>query len=410
MAKVFIYDATPCGRRKLDSKKLSSYFIKNGYELVKDPKTANLIVVNTCAYSDERTKFSIKKVEDFKKYNAELIVVGCLPGIEEEKLREIFSGRYISTQHLDKFDDFFPENDYKFNALDDEITFWSNANEKKSLLKLNSIFKNKFIKKLFDLNFIKNFFSMEFRLFVIANEEVAHVRISYGCPANCAYCAIRKAIGPLKSKPFDECIKEFRAGLSKGYKKFFITADDIGSYGTDIKTTFIHLLDEIVKIDEKFTIGIESLRPAWIVKFADELERLAKTGKIEFIGCSIQSGSKKILKKMNRYSNTDKIKESIVRIKKAYPEISLITEIIVGFPGELPKDFEKTCNAFKEIKFDFGYIYRYSDQAGTMSEKLTEKVSADEIDARMNSISALLGDLGYKLRYERNKTVLIFSK
>jgi len=408
MRKVFIYDATPCGRRKLDSKRLSNYFTKNEYIIVKNPKKADIIILNTCAYSDERTIFSIKKVEDFKKYDADLIVVGCLPGIEEERLKEIFSGNYISTKNLEKFDDFFPENKYKFSELGDEITFWRNINEK-SLTNILPSSVYKFINKLLSSKLINGFLSTEFKILSMTNKEVAHIRISYGCPANCSYCVIKKAVGPLKSKSVEVCIGEFKDSIEKGYKKFFITADDIGSYGIDIGTTFIHLLDEIIKIDKNFTIGIESLRPLWIVKFSKDLERLVKTGKIEFIGCSVQSGSAKILKKMNRYSDTKKIKESILKIKKSYPEIVLITEIIVGFPTETSFDFEKTLDFFKEVKFDLGYIYRYSDRAGSLSEKIDGKISADEIDGRMNTIYKLLRGMGYKIRYERSKTVLIFS-
>jgi len=410
MKKVFIYDATPCGRRKIDSKKLSNYFLKNKYQIVGDPKIADLIILNTCAYSDERAEFSINKVKEFQQFKAELIVVGCLPGIEKEKLRKNFSGKIISTKDLDKIDEFFLDHNIKYSDVKDEITFWSNFNEKKLLIMQRKLLENKFFKKIVNLDFFKKILGIEFYLFSIQREDVAHIRIAYGCPANCSYCAIKKAIGPLKSKPLEECINEFKEGLQRGFKKFFITADDVGSYGIDIGKTFIQLLNEFISFNEEFTIGIESLRPVWIIKFGNELEKIVKTGKIEFIGCSVQSGSEKILRKMNRYPNIKKIKEKLLKLKKVYPKLILITEIIVGFPGETFEDFEETCNLLKEIAFDLGYIYRYSDRSGTIAEKIVPKVSEKELDKRVKIIKKLLKNMGYRVRYKRNKTVLVFSR
>ena len=408
MKKVLIYDITPCGRRKLDAKKLSIYFEKNGYKIVRKPEKADFIIINTCAYSDERAMFAINKIKELQKYKAELIVAGCLSGIEKDKLSEVFDGKTITTKDINNIDNLFPHHKIKFDNLPDENIFWQNKERNKALKKMRKLLVNNSIINAIR-NFLKNNLRKELNLLFFSKDEVFHIQISQGCSANCAYCAIRNAIGKHKSKPFEECISEVKRGILQGYKKLFITADDSGCYGTDIGRTFPELLKSIVEIDQDFTIGIESVRPEWIIKYQDEIEPILKTGKIDFIGCSVQSGSERILKLMHRNPDVQKVKTSILRLKEAYSKLILITEIIIGFPTETEEEFHQTIDLLKDLPFDIGYIYAYSDRSGTDAEKITPKIPPKEISRRMNYSKRFLRSLGYNVRFERTKTVLVFS-
>ena len=127
MKRVFIY-VVSCRRRSLDAKKLSDYLSKNDYKVVYKPEDADTIVFITCAFIDKLAEYSLNKVKELQKYNAELIVAGCLPAIEKEKLAEIFDGKTISTKNYEEIYRFFPEKKTKFSEIDDANKLYDDVN------------------------------------------------------------------------------------------------------------------------------------------------------------------------------------------------------------------------------------------------------------------------------------------
>lgn len=124
---VFIF-SNGCEMRGIDAKKISSYFIKNNYIIINNPKYADYIVFITCAFLNATAQSSFKKIEEFKKYNAELIIAGCLPDIHGDELKQIFNGKTIPTKNISKIDDIFKDNKTKFNTINDENHVWQNFN------------------------------------------------------------------------------------------------------------------------------------------------------------------------------------------------------------------------------------------------------------------------------------------
>ena len=119
MKKIFVYTNTNCRRRLLDSNKLRLYFRKNNFEIVDEAQKADLIIFVTCAYRDEITNTCLNKINEFQELDSELIVAGCLPEIEKEKLSNIFKGKKISTKDINDIDKLFPENKTKFSNIND---------------------------------------------------------------------------------------------------------------------------------------------------------------------------------------------------------------------------------------------------------------------------------------------------
>lgn len=149
-SNVFI-DVDACSQRHLDAKRIESYLIENNYKIINNPKFADIIIFVTCAYRNEIAEIALNKIKDFQRYNAELIVSGCLPTIDKKELSKVFNGKVISTKDLDNIDSLFPNNIKKFKDLDDEnILFYG--------LDTSNIRGN--IKKIFSrLTFIDNFYS-----------------------------------------------------------------------------------------------------------------------------------------------------------------------------------------------------------------------------------------------------------
>ncbi len=403
MKKVYIYRIESCSRRKLDAEKFSDYFKENNYKIVDNPKKADYIILVTCAYIDDLSETSLNYVKKFQRYDAELIVAGCLPGIDKEKLDKIFTGKTVVTKEIEKIDEIFKNNKIKFREMHDSNKLWRNFSERgisgridsKIGMKLFERLSKKIREGVTAIAYGKN--SINFSYFLKFSNKTYYLRISRGCNCNCAYCAIKNAIGPLKSKPIDTCIKEFKEGIQKGYKNFIIAAEDIGSYGIDIQSSLPELLQEIHKIKGKYTIEIESIQPVWLIKYFDEIEKILRQGKINRLCSSIQSGSQRILKLMNRYSNIDKTKEIFQKIKNINPKIIFSTEYILGFPSESREEFRDTIELINEIKFDWIVIHPYSKREGIQSETIEPKVPEKEIRERIKILKEFFTKNGYRI-------------
>lgn len=398
MKKIFICNNTNCRRRLLDANKIQLYFKNNKYSIVRTPKKADIIIFVTCAYRNEITQDAINKIKDLKKYKGELIVAGCLPEIEKEKLSQIFSGRSISTKKLNEIDKLFPNHKIKFSEIKDAdaIIKEQKISNQEDTLKFKKIPVLCKIINNIKLIFVKYFLNPHLLVYLFPTKrEFYHVRISWGCKGNCTYCGIKKAIGPFRSKPFKECVEDFKKGLESGYKNFVITADDVGAYGIDIKSSFPELLYEFANFKGKYNISIQDLDPKWVVKYIDELEEIFQNKKITSVNIALQNGSERILKLMNRYSNLEKIGEALLRLKNINTNFFLDTHIIIGFPTETDEDFNNTMDFLKKINFDMGFIYRYSRKTDTKAEEM-RPIPDDIIDSRIQKSKEILRKSSYR--------------
>lgn len=398
MNKVYVTTNTNCRRRILDTQKIKLYFQRNNWEVLNKPNKADQKIFITCAYRDEIADDCLERIKELQNYSGELIVVGCLPEIEPKKLRKIFNGRTISTKNLNDIDDYFPNNTIKFKDISDADVI-SEGITTTQINKLNNRFPL-FSKTYLQLqkNIIKHLFNPHLLLYLHPYEmNNYHVRISWGCLGNCTYCAIKKAIGTLKSKPLDECVNDFSVGLKKGFKDFIITADDVGAYGIDIGNNFPQLLDRLSSFKGAYKISIQDFDPKWLVKYIDQLELIFKKNKISSINIALQSGSKDILKLMNRYNDINKISDSIKRLKNSNKDFSLDTHFILGFPSENRENFNQTMNFVIDNKFDMGFIYRFSLRSNTGANQIEPKIESDELNYRMYTAKKILKNNKYKV-------------
>lgn len=408
--------------RGLDTKKISTYFKKNNFKIVNDPKYADYIIFMTCAFLNTTTMSSLKKIKELKKYKAELILAGCLPDIHGDKLKEVFNGKTIPTINIDKIDSIFKENKTKFNTIHDEHYVWQNFNPfgvssspiklyNKSIIikKFHKIFQRYILEKLMG-NIYPFFYLYSAKNRRFQNPSIYQLTISRGCIHNCSYCVINKAVGHLKSKPISQCVKEFKEGLVKGHKQFHLLADDIGPYGVDIKKNLPELLDELTKIEGDYEISLRNTHPAWIIKYLDNIVTILKRGKIKGILISIQCGSNRILKLMRRSYTKDAVIDAAIQINKAEPDLKLGTELIIGFPSETREEFKETLELFDRINIDNGMIASFSPVEGTDASTIEPKISKREIRKRMKIILKYLRKSNYFAWYNKDYCKGIFFK
>ena len=253
--KIYI-EEMGCDSRALDAGRFARYFSTNGFKVVGTPKCADYILFITCAFIKAKEDYALKRIKRFQGYKGELIVGGCLGGINKERLNENFKGFSFSTLHNEQIDQKFPDFKIKFYDIPD----------------INSIFPKRtvlFIKEYIstirlDLSYLKRFVNSYKRR--VLNKPY-FIRIARGCiNQRCSFCVIRHAVGNLKSKPASECLVEFKRALDEGYKNIVLVGDNVGAWGIDLGLTFPDLLDELLRVSGVYNLQIDDFHARWIIQ------------------------------------------------------------------------------------------------------------------------------------------------
>ena len=296
--------------RSLDATRLHNYFTFNNQVVIDNPDDADYNIVITCGVIRKQVDSSFLMIEDYLKYKGELIVLGCAPDIAPDEFKDKFKVKFLTTKNLNDIDTFFPEFTLKFKDVPFAHEPYKNHieydvfKERERHEKVEN-FKNEFeLSKKFFAKCVSTIKSKMGSANLKADEkpDIKYISISSGCRNKCAYCGIRNAIGPLKSKPVKDCLNEYRTLIEHGFRNFRIIADDLGAYGLDINTTLAELLDKFSEIDKDTNTRwiFEDLNPKWLIKYKAELFQYVKKKKIIEILCPLQSGNNRVLKLMNR--------------------------------------------------------------------------------------------------------------
>ena len=360
-----------CPENQLDSARVKTYLEENGWQIVDNVKDANIILFNACGLTESSELNSIHSIHNIKKQikdNQRLIVWGCLPKIDPEMLFQTHQELSFGEREIDKLDEII-----KATKSINEIT----VNEICQPLYRESIWHRlskidrlpiKFVHLLYLRLTSSNYLSRS------NDSSIFYIKIATGCLGNCSYCAVKKSRGNIKSKPIDEVMDEFKAGLSLGFKEFSLLGTDLGPYGRDLGYNLADLITKMVNEKGDFKIGLRNIHPLFLKQMIDDLVPAFATGKIWFTGVPVESGSDRILKLMKRGYSVGDFKEGIQRLKKAHPDLFISTQIIVNFPTETEKDFAESMNLFEESNFDYAEIYSFSPRPGTSAADMEGRV------------------------------------
>lgn len=219
----------------------------------------------------------------------------------------------------------------------------------------------------------------------------AWVNIMYGCDKFCTYCIVPMTRGKERSRRPEDIIQEVRQLAAQGYKEITLLGQNVNAYGkdfTDIDYTFADLMDDIRKIDIP-RVRFTTSHPR---DFDDRLiEVLAKGGNLlDHIHLPVQSGSNEILKKMNRKYTREEYLELVRKIREAIPNVTLTTDIIVGFPNETDEQFEETMSLVEEVGFEAAYTFIYSPREGTPAAKKKDDVPEEVKKQRLYRLNELV--------------------
>ncbi len=345
---------------KADSERLASFLESRKFKENLNLKTAALIVINTCSIRQSAEDRLYGLVHQIKKQNkaCKIVVTGCLSKREDVK------GRLV-----DKVDIFMPINEMP-NILD--------------------LLDNRRIKTKLSLDEVRLLQGEKYLSIIpkYQNKFSAYVPIGNGCNNFCSYCAVPYARGREVYRPMSEIISEVQNLIKKGYQEIVLIAQNVNSYH-DKNKNFPNLLKKIDNISGDFWLRFSSSHPKDVSQ--ELIDVIASSSKLcPHFHLALQSGDDKILEAMNRKYTSAHFIGLVDKLRMVRPEISITTDVIVGFPGETKKQFENTVKIFKKLKFDFAYISKYSPRPGTVSYSMKDNVSAEEKKNRESELEVIL--------------------
>lgn len=381
--KVAIY-TLGCKVNLYESEVIMNSFKKSGYEIVDFEDNADIVIINTCTVtntSDKKSRNIIRQAVK-KHENAVIVVMGCYSQVRSADIKEI-DGVDIIIGNTKKS---------KVVSLVEEY-----LKNKKSITEIDDIMHT-------------DFEAMELDTFETRTR--AFVKIQDGCNNFCSYCIIPYSRGNIRSKEKDDVVSEIKCLVKNGYKEVVLTGIHTGHYGKDkYDYDFSDLLSELCKIDNLKRIRISSIEITELdSKFIDVL----KNNKVivNHMHIPLQSGCDKTLKEMNRKYDTKYYLDKINLIRSIRPNISITTDLIVGFPNETEEDFNNTLSFLRKVKFSKIHVFPYSRRKGTKADLMDNQIDEQTKHKRVKEVLKLSEELEieYMNKFINTEVLVLIEK
>ncbi len=345
-----------CTLNQSEGENIRQILLKNNGIEVKDLNNADIIIINSCAVKTPTEDKVIQFIDQCSMTDADIIVTGCLPKIHPDRIKSVCPDAILT-----------------------------NPNMGKSILKyIPTQIPNGEVYHIAKL--------AETPVFLPNSTLTSVLPIAQGCLGSCTYCAVKYARGWLTSYPLNSLVEYARKAIELGAKELYLTAQDTAVYGKDCGSSLPELLSNILTIEGDYKIRIGMMNPSSANEILDDLMDLMKRDEriYRFLHIPVQSGSNPILQEMKRKYTIEDFNRLIDKIEKAFPNISLSTDIIVGFPGESDYDFELTKKCLERNRFNIVNVSKYGDRPLAASSKFNNKIPSEIKKERSKIISELV--------------------
>ena len=355
-----------CKVNTYESNVMRDALLNKGYFEVGLKEKADITIINTCTVTNTADSKSMKVIRQAirRNENAIIVVCGCLVQNKKEEVSKI-DGVDIVIGNINK------------SKIVDYIEKY--IEEKKQEVDVRNIMNTNFEPMM-----LNNF-----------NKTRAFVKIQDGCNNFCSYCIIPYTRGNVRSKDKQSVLKEIQLLVDEGHKEVVLTGIHTGNYGAEFADyKFADLLKDIVKIDKLERLRISSIE---ITEINDDVMEVIKENNIlvDHMHIPLQSGSDAVLKRMNRKYDKEYFINKIKKLRKIRPNISITTDVIVGFPGETEEEFEETIETIKKIKFTKLHVFPYSKREGTKAAIMDGQVDENIKKKRVKILLQLSKELEY---------------
>lgn len=358
-----------CSTNSADGETIAGCLAEAGHRLVNAPSEASIIVYNTCAVkgpTENRMIEVLKRVPKSKK----LIVAGCLPLINFERLRKEvrFDGVTGPTAG---------------DSIVDIVERVANDERVIALRKAS--------------NAMPSLTLPHARL----NPVIGIIPVSYGCLGSCAYCCVTKARGQLRSHKVEEVVERAIKDLKSGARELWITSQDSACYGKDNSSSLADLIGALCKIKGDFKIRVGMMTPNTTLSILrDLIEAFRDDHVFKFVHLPVQSGDDRILKRMRRSYSADDFRNIVEAFRTSVQQTTLSTDVICGFPDESDEAFDRTMKLITEIRPDIVNVSKFYARPGTSAMHMQEHfVPIEKIKQR----SSALAEVAKKIALEKNE-------
>ncbi len=352
-----------CRLNQYESEELRELLEGRGFRTVPFEEPAHIYVVNTCtvtAKADYSDRQMIRRAVA-RNPNALVVVTGCYAQTNPGAIAKI-DGVDVILGHQEK---------YELVRLLDSL-----GKRARPLVRVGDISRARTVP------------TVPLRRF--SGYTRAFVKIQDGCQHRCSFCIVPYARGPSRSQPLEAVLDQVRRLAEAGYREVVLTGVDMGHYGWDLapRTSLARLLMRLHEVHELRRIRLSSILPAY---FTDELlEVITGSERIcRHLHIPLQSGADRVLRAMRRPYNTRIYRRLVERLASAMPDLGLGTDVISGFPGETPAEFEETVAFIEGLSFSYLHVFSYSDRPGTEAARLPDHVAPEEIHRRTARLRAL---------------------
>ncbi|WP_312060599.1 tRNA (N6-isopentenyl adenosine(37)-C2)-methylthiotransferase MiaB [Anaerotignum sp.] len=377
--KKFFSLAMGCQMNAHDSEKLEGMLDKMGYEQTDEETDADFIIYNTCCVrenAEQKVYGKLGWLKHYKKDKPDTVIALCGCMMQQDSVIKTLRQKY---RHVDIV--FGTYNLYKLPELmntrmESGDTIYDIWQEQEEIVE--------------DLPSIRHF------------PYKAAVNIMFGCNNFCTYCIVPYVRGRERSREAEDIIAEVKKLAADGVKEIMLLGQNVNSYGKNLSkpVSFANLLRMVNDVE-----GIERIRfmTSHPKDLSDELiEAMKDCPKVcKSLHLPVQAGSSEILRRMNRNYTKESYLETVRKIKEAMPDITLSTDIIVGFPGETEEDFQETLDVIRKVGYTTAYTFIYSKRTGTpaatMDNQVAEDVIKDRFDRMLNVLNPMIHELNEKL-------------
>lgn len=371
MSRTFHITTFGCQMNEHDSEVIDGLLTERGFSSVKERKDASIVIINTCSVRDNADKRffgTLGQLKKRKESDPSFIVCVCGCMMQQQRVVDTIKAKYPWV----------------------DVIFGTNSiHHIPELIEKVAIEKEKVVDIIENTEEIVEALPAK-RLF----DHKALVNIMFGCNNFCTYCIVPYTRGREKSREPEAIVAEVKGLVADGVKEIMLLGQNVNSYDGN-GTSFAELLKMLNDVDGLERIRFMTSNPK---DLSDELiEAFAVCDKLcRNLHLPIQSGSNRVLKRMNRkYTREDYLK-LIEKLRKTVPDITLSTDIIVGFPGETNEDFEETLSIVKEVEYDSAFTFIYSIRKGTPAEKFEDQIEESEKHRRFDLLVNAVNEISEK--------------
>lgn len=359
-----------CQMNEEDSEKLSGMLKSIGYSKTDNLKEAGIIIYNTCCVrenAENKVFGNLGELKHLKKKNPDLIIAICGCMMQQEGMADKILKKFPHVNIIFGTHNAFKFPEYLNRVKTEGVQVKEIYNKETEIVEGIPVDRESSVK--------------------------AFVTIMYGCNNFCTYCVVPYVRGRERSRKSEDIIKEIKDLVSKGYKEITLLGQNVNSYGKGLEEDidFAKLLRKVNEVEGLERVRFMSSHPKDLTK--DVILAIKECDKIcEQVHLPVQSGSNRILKKMNRNYTKESYLELIDLIKKEIPDVTLTTDIIVGFPGETEEDFLDTLDLVNKVEYDSAFTFIYSRRNNTPADMMLNQVPDEDKHHRFDRLVKSIND------------------